>query len=398
MLAVNDVLKVDGTDPPAYLVSGRNGPSRLMLIDANGGLTAIVGGPENLWQVSVCPGSRRLIEWNGDRIVVRSTSDLSTIRSIGLSGLLDTDLLTSVYCRDSEGETIWATTSESIEDYGHTFRLFNVDDAETTIASGTGDRVNIGIDFGVVVDESNGDITRFSLKTGNHFPFVSQDQWSGRSYSTAAIDPSGTRVMVQRLTTGAESVSRFLLYDLDTGEPLWETSVPRFVEEGSWLDATGFTAFAYPANIDDRDVYLGLDTKSQEMSESYFQLGFRPLRTPALIAGTTDGYLATTDLAGDNRTELRLLPSAQHTLAAVLPISAYTPPSTTTSTSTTSTTIATPLPQPSTDDGVSQEAAAQATNRQANTTPTLLIVVATLGLLAVLTAIALKLRSNRTPK
>ena len=73
LLAGDSPLEIDGSGPPVFLVAGYDGPARLMLIDAAGGLVAAIGAEgESMNGLAMCPASDRMVELMNDQLVVRS--------------------------------------------------------------------------------------------------------------------------------------------------------------------------------------------------------------------------------------------------------------------------------------------------------------------------------------
>ncbi|MDH3306429.1 MAG: hypothetical protein OEO77_02750 [Acidimicrobiia bacterium] len=159
-------LTVESSRPPAAVVFGGQGNSRLIVVDAGGQVTALLptDGDDN-WvaDVSTCPGGANLIEAAGSSIIVRSVADLSQVAAHAFGE--DRGIM-RVWCLSADGTdyiamaNVWTgTTDESI--------LFDELDevfvrARFGYAEVVGDKALIVFDEGErvsIVDLSTGDQT-----------------------------------------------------------------------------------------------------------------------------------------------------------------------------------------------------------------------------------------------
>lgn len=337
LLAGDRPLVIDGAGPPAFLVTGRDGAARLMLLDASGGLLATVGeDDESLNGFSLCPGSESLVELVNDDLVVRTTAGLEEVRRVDLDDLPSRVGVSVISCRDERGEKVLLATEEWSEETGNVFRLFDADDMDSPLLEGGYGWLDVGVDHAVGGEWPTGErIWRIDLDSRERsllhkIPVEAGDSSpDGRGW----IDPSGQRVMIAqwRWNDAVGGFSQLFLYELKTGGLLWQSDTLPTSDGIGWIDATTFLASSYPDIDSDEVNYLLIDTGSDEMVHLDGVPGWKPLRVGDHLVGVTGAKLQIMPLTGGETTDLRLLPSEGHHLVAVLDADATLTPTTTTS-------------------------------------------------------------------
>lgn len=396
LLAGESPLALDGSGPPVFLVAGWAGPARLMLLDASGGLLTLVGEEnESLNGLALCPGSETLVELVNDELVVRTTADLEELRRVDLDDLPYEVGVPSIWCRDERGETLWLATEEWSEKTGITYRLFDADNLDSPPLDGDYGWVEVGIDYAVAGEGHRGErIWRVDLNSRertvlHEIPVEAGDSTpDGRGW----MDPSGQQVMIAQWQWRDDSggSTTFFLYDVATGDLLWESEVLPTADGMGWIDDTTFMASSHPDIDSDEVDYLTIDTESAEITHLDSVPGWRTLRVGDQLAGVMGASLQIMPLSGGDTTRLRILPSEAHRLVAVLDADAAITPTTATPTPITPTTSPNDDPSPVVEPG--PEATAEIPDN--GTTLPWLGIVATVTLLIALAAGAIRYRGS----
>ena len=324
LLAGDTPLAMDGTGPPVFLVAGYDGPARLMLIDASGGLVAAIGAEDEYMNgLAMCPGSERVVELMNDQLVVRATSDLTEIRRVDLDNLPFERSVPKIWCRDESGDTLWLSIDDWTESDGSMIRLVDAADVGHSILAGpygwleVGDRVAVGGE-----GPTSKTIRRIDLETGENTLLHEIPMESGDSEPSgmAWVDPSGERVMITqwRYRDDAGGNTTFLLYDLNSGELLWQSEVMATADGSGWVDDHTFAASSYPDMNSDVVDYLFIDTAGESIGHLPETPGWQVLRVGDDLSGVIGAHLNVMPIDGGPVGELRLLPSEMHHLAAVL--------------------------------------------------------------------------------
>ena len=324
LLAGDQPFDLDGTGPPLFLVAGYSGRGRLMLLDAEGGLLAMVGnGEENLHGITTCPGSGLFVEMVNDQLVVRNTADLGEVRRVDLHGLPFEVGVPRIWCRDEAASSLWLATDEWTEENGTVYRVVDADDLDAPILEGEFGWLDLGVEFAVAgIGPTAETILRIDLESKevtllHKIPVAPGDsEPSGRGW----VNPAGDRVIITqwRYRDGIGGSTTIFLYDLATGQPLWQSPGLPTSDGIGWVDNTKFLAYSYPdMNADEVD-NLMIDTETLEITHLADLPGFRTLRTSDQLVGVTGATLNVMSIATGELTPLRVMPSEIHNLVAVL--------------------------------------------------------------------------------
>jgi hypothetical protein len=324
LLAGDGPLAIDGTGPPVFLVAGYDGPARLMLVDANGGMLAAIGAEgESMNGLAMCPGTDRFVELMNDQIVVRSTIDLTEIRRVDLDNLPYELAVPGFWCRDESGDTMWLSVDHWTEGGGSMIRLVDAEDLDHPILEGPYGWLEVGNGFAVGGEGPTGKrIWRVDLETKERSLLheIPMEPGDSEPSGTAWVDPAGDRVMITqwryRDDTGGNTT--FLLYDLNSGELLWQSEVMATADGAGWVDDQTFSAISYPDMNSDVVDYLFIDTASETIAHLPATPGWQVLRVGDNLSGVMGPHLNVMPIDGGPISELRLLPSEMHHLAAVL--------------------------------------------------------------------------------
>lgn len=322
LLAGDKPLTLDGSGPPVFLIAGYEGAARLMLLDASGGLLATVGAEgEVLNGLALCPGSEFVVELVNDQLIVRSTDDLEEVRRVDLNGLPYRVGVPGIWCRDANGDTLWLATDEWTEQTGTVYRLFDVHNLDQPLVEGEFSWLQVGTDYAVAGEGPTAKrIWRIHLESGERMLLheIPVDEGDSEPSGNGWVDPTGDRIIITqwRYRDDNGGKTTLLLYDLDTGELIWQSETLPTADGVGWIDDTRFLASSYPdINSDDVD-YLVIDTDLFEISHHAQLPGSQ--RVGDHLVGVIDASLQVMPLAGGEPTELRLLPSETHHLVAVL--------------------------------------------------------------------------------
>ena len=324
LLAGDSPMAIDGTGPPVFLVAGYDGPARLMLIDAAGGLVAAVGAEgEAMNGLAMCPVTDRFVELMNDDLVVRSTVDLTEIRRVDLDNLPYEKAVPKIWCRDESGDTVWLSVDDWTEIGGSMIRLVDAEDIGQPIVEGPYGWLEVGNGFAVGGEGPTArSIWRIDLD-GTERALLHEtpmDPGDSEPSGMAWVDPTGDRVMVAewryRDATGGNST--FFLYDLTSGELLWQSETMATADGIGWVDDHTFAAYSYPDMTSDVVDNLLIDTTSETIAHLPATPGWQVLRVGEDLSGVTGAHLNVMPIEGGPVGELRLLPSEMHHLAAVL--------------------------------------------------------------------------------
>ena len=328
LLAGEQPFELDGSGPPLFLVTGYSGRARLMLLDAEGGLLAMVGDDEeNLNGLTVCPGSALLVEMVNDQLVVRSTSDLAEIRRVDLHGLPFEVSVPRIWCRDRVATSLWLATDEWTEDTGTVYQVVDAQNLDVPILEGGFGWLDLGNDFAVAgVGPTAETILRIGLGSNEATLLhkIPVDPGDSEPSGNGWVNPAGDRVVITqwRYRDGIGGSTTIFLYDLTTGEPLWQSPALPTSDGIGWVDDTTFLAYSYPdINTDEVD-NLMIDIESLEITHLAGLPGYRMMRMGDQLVGVTGATLRVMSISGGELTTLRVLPSETHNLAAVLDQSA----------------------------------------------------------------------------
>ena len=324
LLAGDSPLAIDGTGPPVFLVAGYDGPARLMLVDASGGLVAAIGAEgESMNGLAMCPGTDRFIELMNDQMVVRSAIDLTEIGRVDLDNLPYERAVPRIWCRDESGDTIWLSVDDWTESGGSKIRLVDAEDLDQPILEGPYGWLEVGNGFAVGGEGPTAKSTwRIDLNSEERTLLheVPMDPGDSEPSVTAWVDPVGDRVMLAqwryRDDTGGNST--FLLYDLTDGELLWQSETVATADGVGWVDQDNFAAYSYPDMNSDVVDHLFIDTTNETIAHLPATPGWQMLRVGEHVAGVMGAHLQVMPIDGGPVGELRLLPSEMHHLAAVL--------------------------------------------------------------------------------
>lgn len=337
LLAGDRPLTFDGSGAPAFLIAGPHGSTRLMLLDAEGGLLATAPDEEGwLHHVALCPAGQVMVELVEDRLVVRSTSDLSEIRRIDLDGLPYEVAVPGLWCRDPAGDSIWLGTETWDSEGGSTYRLVDAEDRSTPIIVGPYAWLDVGVDHVVAVEGvERPRVWRIPIDGTERSVLHEVPDVAGESPPgvNVWVDPTGASVMVGEWRYGDEEGGRthFVLYDLAEGTRRWESDSLPTADGIGWADDTHFLASAYPDIDSDEVVHLLIDTVAGALEELVATPGWRSLLAGNSLVGVRSSMLSSMPTATAVVTPMRLLPSASHRLVAVLDRSASPAPTSTTS-------------------------------------------------------------------
>ena len=323
LLAGDLPFEVDGSGPPLFLVAGYSGPARLMLLDSEGGLLTMIGNDdENLHGLTTCPGSALFVEMVNDQLVVRSTADLSEVRRVDLDGLPFEVAVPRIWCRDQAASSLWLATDEWTEENGTVYQVVDADNLEVPLLEGEFGWLDLGVDFAVAgIGPTAETIVRIDLESKeqtllHRIPVDPGDsEPSGRGW----VNPAGDRVIITqwRYRDGLGGSTTIFLYDLTTGEALWQSPGLPTSDGIGWADETKFLAYSYPENADEVD-NLMIDTETLEITYLADLPGYRTLRTGDHLVGVTGATLNVMSIATGELTPLRVMPSEIHSLVAVL--------------------------------------------------------------------------------
>ena len=324
LLAGDSPLAIDGTGPPVFLVAGYDGPARLMLVDASGGLVAAIGAEgESMNGLAMCPGTDRFVELMNDQMVVRSAIDLTEIRRVDLDNLPYERAVPRIWCRDESGDTMWLSVDDWTESGGSKIRLVDAEDLDQPILEGPYGWLEVGNGFAVGGEGPTAkSIWRIDLKSEERTLLheVPMDPGDSEPSVTAWVDPTGDRVMIAqwryRDDTGGNST--FFLYDLTNGELLWQSETMATADGVGWVDQDTFAAYSYPDMNSDVVDNLFIDTTNETIAHLPATPGWQVLRVGEYLAGVMGAHLNVMPIDGGPVDELRLLPSEMHHLAAVL--------------------------------------------------------------------------------
>jgi hypothetical protein len=324
LLAGDLPFELDGSGPPLFLVAGYSGRARLMLLDAEGGLLTMVGNDgENLNGVTTCPGSALFVEMVNDQLVVRSTADLGEIRRVDLHGLPFEVGVPRIWCRDPAGASLWLATDDWTEENGTVYQVVNADSPDVPILEGEFGWLDLGVDFAVAgIGPTAETILRIDLESKEEtllhkIPVDPGDsEPSGRGW----VNPAGDRVIITqwRYRDGLGGSTTIYLYDLTTGQPLWQSPGLPTSDGIGWVDDTKFLAYSYPDQNADEVDNLMIDTETLEITQLADLPGYRTLRTGDQLLGVTGATLNVMSIATGELTPLRVMPSETHRLVAVL--------------------------------------------------------------------------------
>ncbi len=223
LLAGDSPLAIDGTGPPVFLVAGYDGPARLMLVDASGGLVAAIGAEdESMNGLAMCPGTDRFVELMNDQMVVRSTIDLTEIRRVDLDNLPYELAVPRIWCRDESGDTLWLSVDDWTESGGSMIRLVDAENLDQPIVEGPYGWLEVGNGFAVGGEGPTArSIWRIDLDRGALVPHeIPMEPGDSEPSGMAWVDPTGERVMIAqwRYRDGSGGNTTFFLYDLANGE------------------------------------------------------------------------------------------------------------------------------------------------------------------------------------
>jgi hypothetical protein len=324
LLAGDLPFELDGTGPPLFLVAGYTGRARLMLLDAKGGLLTMVGNEgENLHGLTICPGSALFVEMVNDQLVVRSTADLSEIRRVDLHGLPFEVGVPRIWCRDPAAASLWLATDEWTEENGTVYQLVDADNLDVPILEGEFGWLDLGVDFAVAgIGPTAETIVRIDLESKEEtllhkIPVDPGDsEPSGRGW----VNPAGDRVIITqwRYRDGLGGSTTIYLYDLPTGQLLWQSHGLPTADGIGWVDDTKFLAYSYPdMNADEVD-NLMIDSETLEITDLADLPGYRTLRIGDQLVGVTGATLNVMSIATGEMSPVRVMPSETHGLVAVL--------------------------------------------------------------------------------
>ncbi len=324
LLAGDLPFELDGSGPALFLVAGYSGRARLMLLDAEGGLLAMVGNDgENLHGLTTCPGSALFVEMVNDQLVVRSTADLSEIRRVDLHGLPFEVGVPRIWCRDPAATSLWLATEEWTEENGTVYQVVDADNLDVPILEGEFGWLDLGVDFAVAgIGPTAETIVRIDLqsKEATLLHKIPVDPGDSEPSGRGWVNPAGDRVIIAqwRYRDGLGGSTTFYLYDLTTGQPIWQSPGLPTSDGIGWVDDTKFVAYSYPdMNVDLVD-NLMIDTETLEITHIADLPGYRTLRTGDQLVGVTGATLNVMSIATGELTPLRVMPSEIHSLAAVL--------------------------------------------------------------------------------
>ena len=324
LLAGESPLAIDGIGPPVFLVAGYDGPARLMLIDAAGGLVAAIGAEgESMNGLAMCNGSDRFVELMNDQLVVRSTVDLGEFRRVDLDNLPYERSVPKIWCRDESGDTIWLSVDQWSESDGPMIQLVDADDIGHPILEGAYGWLEVG-NWAAVGGEgpTARTIWRIDLQTKDRVLLheIPMEPGDSEPFGAAWVDPAGDRVMITqwRYLDGSGGNTTFFLYDLGSGDLLWQSEVMPTADGTGWADDHTFAAFSYPDMNSDLVDSLLIDTETESIAHLPDSPGWRVLRVGEDLSGVMGAHLRVMPIAGGPVGELRLLPSEIHQLAAVL--------------------------------------------------------------------------------
>lgn len=324
LLAGDLPFELDGSGPALFLVAGYSGRARLMLLDAEGGLLTMVGNDgENLHGLTTCPGSALFVEMVNDQLVVRSTADLSEIRRVDLHGLPFEVGVPRIWCRDPAATSLWFATEEWTEENGTVYQVVDADSLDVPILEGEFGWLDLGVDFAVAgIGPTAETILRIDLQSKEEtllhkIPVDPGDsEPSGRGW----VNPAGDRVIITqwRYRDGIGGSTTIFLYDLTTGQPLWQSPGLPTSDGIGWVDETKFLAYSYPDMNSDQVDNLLINTENFEITNLADLPGYQTLRTGDQLVGVTGATLKVMSISGGELSTLRVLPSETHHLAAVL--------------------------------------------------------------------------------
>ena len=324
LLAGDSPMAIDGTGPPVFLVAGYDGPARLMLIDANGGLVAAIGAEgESMNGLAMCPGGDRFVELMNDQMVVWSTLDLTEIRRVDLDNLPYERAVPKIWCRDVSGDTLWLSVDDWTESDGSMIRLVDAEALDHSILEGPYGWLEVGDGFAVGGEGPTGrSIWRIDLETMERSLLheIPMEPGDSEPSGTAWVDPTGDRVMITqwryRDDTGGNST--FFLFGLTDGELLWQSETMATADGIGWVDDDTFAAYSYPDMNSDVVDNLFIDTTSETIAHLPATPGWQVLRVGDDLSGVMGPHLNVMPIEGGPVREPRLLPSEMHHLAAVL--------------------------------------------------------------------------------
>ena len=103
MRAAGEPLVFDGSGPPAFLLWGQSGRTRLVTLDTSGGMLAASGDDRFSWTVSVCPEGGTVVEVVEGDVIVRRLADLSQKASFTPPGAAE---LSNLWCLEPDGKRL----------------------------------------------------------------------------------------------------------------------------------------------------------------------------------------------------------------------------------------------------------------------------------------------------
>ncbi|HEX5671226.1 MAG TPA: hypothetical protein VFY46_00735 [Acidimicrobiia bacterium] len=324
LLAGDLPFELDGTGPPLFLVAGYSGRARLMLLDAEGGLLTMIGDEgENLHGLTTCPGSALFVEMVNDQLVVRSTADLSEIRRVDLQGLPFEVGVPRIWCRDPAAASLWVATDEWTEENGTVYRVVDADILDVPILEGEFGWVDLGADYAVAgIGPTAETILRIDLasKEETLLHKIPVDPGDSEPSGRGWVNPAGDRVVITqwRYRDGLGGSTTIYLYDLTTGQPLWQSPGLPTADGIGWVDDTKFLAYSYPDMNGDEVDNLMIDTETLEITYLADLPGYRTLRTGNQLVGVAGATLNVMSIATGEVSPVRVMPSETHSLVAVL--------------------------------------------------------------------------------
>lgn len=302
LLSADRPLVVDGSGPPVFLLAAETGRARLATLDPAGRLLAVAAGEEPIWSVSVCPGSRRLVEATANGITVREVATLEAVDESTADPPPE-----QVWCVQEEAREILALFP--IED-GRRMRLQRLGDSEPLYV-GEYHSVVTGPDaVALPHPEGNVELIRFADGQTQTVP-------TGAEPGAVDFSPDGDRLLVTE--THHDSTGHYTtiarIHDVDSGEQLWQSDPLADTEVTGWLDDRTLAAAHYPVEADRPREFI-IDIETGETTETDLA-GWEFFTTAGGVASTENGHLYV-KVEGEPATRLASLPSPNHRLVAVL--------------------------------------------------------------------------------
>ena len=225
-----------------------------------------------------------------------------------------------IWVRDEPGETLWLSVDDSTDSDGSMIRLLDAADIGHTILEGRYGWLEVGNGFAVGgegptaktiwrIDVASGESTRL-----HEIPMGPGD---AEPSGTAWVDPTGDRVMIAqgRYRDGSGGNTTFFLYDLTSGELLWQSETMATADGAGWVDGYTFAAYSYPDMESDIVDNLLIDTAAESITHLPDSPGWRVLRVGEDLSGVMGAHLQVMPIGGGPVGEFRLLPSEMHHLA-----------------------------------------------------------------------------------